>query len=92
MVLDEPNSNLDSQGDAALAAAIAGVRARGGVAVLISHRPSLLVAVSHVLVMQAGRATAFGPRDEVMAKIAPPAPRVMQGANDTAPAPVAVPN
>lgn len=92
VVLDEPNSNLDTQGDTALVQAIAGVRARGGVAVLISHRPSLLAAVSHVLVMQGGRATAFGPRDEVLAKLNPAIARVLRGANDAAAMSIAVPN
>ena len=71
VVLDEPNSNLDADGDRALMRAVHGVRERGGVAVVISHRPSALEALSLVLVMQEGRAAAFGPRDEVMAKLQP---------------------
>lgn len=69
VLLDEPNSNLDAEGEDALAGAIATVRGRGGIAVVIAHRPSALAQVSHVLFMRDGRMEAFGPRDEVMAKI-----------------------
>lgn len=69
VLLDEPNSNLDAEGEDALAGAIATVRARGGIAVVIAHRPSALAQVSHVLFMREGRMEAFGPRDEVMSKI-----------------------
>ena len=65
-MLDEPNSNLDGEGEQALTQAIAGVRARGGIAVVIAHRPSALAAVDQVLVMASGEAKAFGPKDEVM--------------------------
>jgi PrtD family type I secretion system ABC transporter len=69
VVLDEPNSNLDSDGEAALTQAIVDIRARGGIAVVIAHRPSALAGVDLVLVMQQGRALAFGPKDEVLAKV-----------------------
>ncbi|MEO3433629.1 type I secretion system permease/ATPase [Inquilinus sp. CAU 1745] len=68
VVLDEPNSNLDGEGEAALTAAIQGVRQRGGIAVVIAHRPSALVAVDLVAVIQNGRMTAFGPKDEIIGK------------------------
>ncbi|KQT34678.1 hypothetical protein ASG29_00470 [Sphingomonas sp. Leaf412] len=75
VLLDEPNSNLDAAGEDALAAAIAGVRGRGGIAIVIAHRPSALAQVSHVLFMRDGRMEAFGPRDEVMSRIMkPPTP------------------
>lgn len=73
VLLDEPNSNLDAAGEDALAAAIAGVRARGGIAIVIAHRPSALAQVSHVLFMRDGRMEAFGPRDQVMSRIMKPA-------------------
>lgn len=74
VVLDEPNSNLDNDGELALTKAIQSVRDRGGIVVVIAHRPSALAAVEHVLVMNQGRAQAFGPKDEVLAKVlrAPP--------------------
>jgi len=68
-VLDEPNSNLDADGEAALTHAILGIRARGGIAVVIAHRPSAIAGVDLLLVMKEGRAVAFGPKDEVLAKV-----------------------
>jgi PrtD family type I secretion system ABC transporter len=68
VVLDEPNSNLDTEGDAALAAALGSVRKRGGIVVVIAHRPSALVALNKVLVMADGQMVTFGPRDEVLNK------------------------
>jgi PrtD family type I secretion system ABC transporter len=72
VVLDEPNSNLDSEGEEALTKAIAGVRARGGIAVVIAHRPSALASVDLVLVMVDGRAQFFGPRDEALSTLRRP--------------------
>ena len=79
VVLDEPNSNLDAEGEEALTKAILGVRARGGIVVIVAHRPSALAAVDHVLVMVQGAQQAFGPKDEVLASSVrresnPPAP------------------
>jgi ATP-binding cassette subfamily C protein len=66
IVLDEPNSNLDTEGEEALIAAISNVRSRGGMVVVIAHRASVLAAVDQVLVLRQGRQQAFGPRDEVL--------------------------
>lgn len=78
VVLDEPNANLDTEGEHALSHAIRSVRVRGGIAIVIAHRPSALTAVDHVLVMVNGEAKEFGPRDEVlrqsMRPVANPAP------------------
>ncbi|MCW3849419.1 type I secretion system permease/ATPase [Sphingomonas sp. LB-2] len=76
VALDEPNSNLDPEGEAALAAAVTGVKARGGIVLLIAHRAAILGTVDLILVMQGGAAKAFGPRDEVLARMngKPPAP------------------
>ena len=73
VVLDEPNSNLDGEGEAALTQAILGVRARGGIVVVVAHRPSALAGVDLLLVMAQGRAADFGPKDEVLAKVVRPA-------------------
>ena len=70
LVLDEPNSNLDADGDIALSAAMDGIKARGGIAVMITHRPSTLGPATHVAVMNQGRLTRFGPRDEVLKALA----------------------
>jgi ATP-binding cassette subfamily C protein len=69
VVLDEPNSNLDAEGDEALTHAITGVRARGGIVAVIAHRPAAIAAVNLLLMMHQGRVQAFGPKDEVMAKV-----------------------
>lgn len=68
VVLDEPNSNLDADGDAALLRAIQAVKARGGIAVIVAHRPTVLQAVELVAVIGNGQLTAFGPRDDVIRK------------------------
>lgn len=65
VVLDEPNSNLDREGDEALTKAILGVRARGGILVVVAHRPTALAGVDTVLVMLNGRQQAFGPKETV---------------------------
>lgn len=75
VVLDEPNSNLDPDGEVALARAVAGVKARGGIVLLVAHRREILSVVDLLLVMRGGTAQAFGPRDEVLAKLAPPPQR-----------------
>jgi PrtD family type I secretion system ABC transporter len=69
VVLDEPNSNLDVEGDRALSAAVQAVRARGGIAVVIAHRPSALTAVDRILVLGDGRVQLHGPRDDVLAQL-----------------------
>jgi ATP-binding cassette subfamily C protein len=71
VVLDEPNSNLDAEGENALTGAIVSVRQRGGIVVVIAHRPSALAAVDQLLIMGNGQAQAFGPKDEVMKALAP---------------------
>jgi PrtD family type I secretion system ABC transporter len=66
IVLDEPNSSLDQEGDEALTRAILGVRARGGIVVVVAHRPSAVAGVDNLLVMRGGRQQAFGPKDVVI--------------------------
>ena len=69
VVLDEPNSHLDSEGDQALTRAILGVRERKGIVVVVAHRPSAIAGVDQILVMKDGRAQALGPKDEVLSKV-----------------------
>jgi ATP-binding cassette subfamily C protein PrsD len=69
VVLDEPSSNLDAVGEEALTQSILGVRSRGGIIIVVAHRPSALAALGHLLVMNQGRAQAFGPKDQVAAKM-----------------------
>lgn len=65
VVLDEPNSNLDAAGDQALTGAIEGIKGRGGIVVVVAHRPSALAALDHLLVLNGGRQQAFGPKSEI---------------------------
>lgn len=73
VVLDEPNSNLDPEGEQSLAAAIDGVRARGGIVLMVAHRLAILGRVNLVLAMRDGRVQAFGPRDDVLSRKLRPA-------------------
>jgi PrtD family type I secretion system ABC transporter len=85
IVLDEPNSNLDAAGDEALTRAILGIRARGGIVVVIAHRPSAIAGVDLVLVLRQGRMQAFGPKDEILSKVLQrdaPAPRPLKVVSD----------
>jgi ATP-binding cassette subfamily C protein len=66
VVLDEPNSNLDGEGDIALNSAVLGVRARGGIVVVIAHRASALAGLDLVMTMANGTMQAFGPKAEVL--------------------------
>lgn len=87
VILDEPNSNLDAEGEAALTEAIQSVRARGGVAIVVAHRPSALASLDQVLVMANGRIQAFGPKNEILNKITRPAGvplKVVSGLEETA--------
>jgi len=74
VILDEPNANLDAEGENAVVNAIAAIRRRGGVAVVIAHRPSAISVVDLVLFMENGRQRAFGPKDEVLSKVLKVAP------------------
>jgi ATP-binding cassette, subfamily C, bacterial exporter for protease/lipase len=70
LILDEPNANLDSEGETALLKALAEIKATGATIVLISHKPSVFQNADKILLLINGQAAEFGPRDEVMAKIA----------------------
>ena len=96
LVLDEPNSNLDAHGDMALAHAVTAVRARGGIVIVVAHRPAGLAALNKILVLSEGQVQSFGPRDEILRQRSGPmaapgiaaAPRIP--ANDAKEATVAV--
>ena len=72
IVLDEPNSNLDNEGEMALRQAIANLKTRGAIVVLIAHRPSVLAVCDHILVLGNGEQKDFGSRDEIMQKMTRP--------------------
>ncbi len=66
LVLDEPNSNLDNDGSAALNQAIRDVKAGGGAVLIMAHRPAAIQECDLLLVLEDGMRKAFGPRDEVL--------------------------
>jgi PrtD family type I secretion system ABC transporter len=78
IVLDEPNSNLDTEGDEALTRAVRAARERGAIVVVVAHRPVGIEAVDHLLVLKDGRMQAFGPKEtvlgQVLQRVAPPTP------------------
>ena len=78
LVLDEPNSNLDQEGEEALARAVAGARARKATVVIVTHRPSIAATCDKVLLMRDGMVEAFGPSAEVLNKVVGIRPNVPQ--------------
>ncbi|TVS00486.1 MAG: type I secretion system permease/ATPase [Rhodospirillales bacterium] len=84
IVLDEPSANLDTEGEAALNRAIVAAKGWGATVILVAHAPRILAPADKLLVLQDGQVRLFGPRDEVLAKLAgappaagPPRPRVV---------------
>jgi len=75
IVLDEPNSNLDADGENSLVSAIETLRGAQSIVIVISHRPNALAALNMTMVMYGGRAVAFGPREEIFARVAQSAVR-----------------
>jgi ATP-binding cassette subfamily C protein EexD len=81
LILDEPNSNLDDQGEAALAAAMDRLRQGGGATTLIiSHRLNVLTKVDRIAILRDGLLQGIGPRDQVLAQLLPQAARPAQNA------------
>jgi PrtD family type I secretion system ABC transporter len=71
VVLDEPNANLDTDGENALVEALDRLKEMGTTVVMACHKPSLLAHASKLLVLQEGAISAFGPRDEILTRLAP---------------------
>jgi ATP-binding cassette subfamily C protein len=69
VVLDEPNSNLDGEGEQAVLKAVMDIRQRGGIAIVVAHRPSMLAVVDLLLEMRDGAAVQFAPRDDVLKRL-----------------------
>jgi len=72
IVLDEPNSNLDTEGDEALTRAVRAARQRGAIVVVVAHRPVGIEAVDQILVLKDGRVQALGPKEQVLAQVLQP--------------------
>lgn len=71
LILDEPNAHLDSEGDTALIHALSALKAEGRTIMIVSHKLGILPVVDKILVLRDGRAELFGPRDEILPKVAP---------------------
>src|SRR6202522_3109799 len=86
VVLDEPNSNLDTEGDAALTRAVRAARERGAIVVVVAHRPVGIEAVDMLLVLREGRMHALGPKEtvlgQVLQRVAPPAAPALKVVSD----------
>ena len=83
-VLDEPNSNLDQDGEAAILTALTAAKSRGATIIIIAHRPSLLGFVDKVLFMKDGRVERFGERQAVLAALQP-RPKVVGSSRSESP-------
>jgi PrtD family type I secretion system ABC transporter len=70
VVLDEPNSNLDTAGEEKLLDCLRKLKESGSTVVIISHRAGALNGVDKLLLLQEGRMVGFGPRQEIMSKLA----------------------
>ena len=85
IVLDEPNSNLDDAGEAALVKAVMELKAHGKTVVLITHRTSIIGVVDKILFLRDGALQAYGPRQEVLEALMRAQQQAQQAANPTAP-------
>jgi ATP-binding cassette subfamily C protein len=77
IVLDEPSSNLDSAGDFALSECISELKGMGTTIVIVSHRAGTIASADKILLLRDGTIEAFGERQEVMARLAPPSLRAV---------------
>ncbi|MEM9633454.1 MAG: type I secretion system permease/ATPase [Pseudomonadota bacterium] len=79
VVLDEPNSNLDAEGESALTGAIKAMRQKGSIVVVIAHRPSAIATVDKILCLKEGKMAGFGPKEDVLKQVVQPVQRVGAG-------------
>jgi PrtD family type I secretion system ABC transporter len=77
LILDEPNSNLDREGEDALNRAVRAAKAAGTTVILIAHRPNIMESVDNVLVLSRGQLDLFGARDAVLNELAARARRAI---------------
>jgi len=72
VILDEPNSNLDADGEQALQRALAALKAAGSTLVIVAQKPSILAVVDKIIVLRNGQIEEIGARDEILAKVTRP--------------------
>jgi len=79
IALDEPNAHLDAEGEAMLMMALSALKARGAAVIIVAHRASMLEAMDQLVVLADGRVAERGPRDDVLARLAPkPSPQLIR--------------
>ncbi|MBS0384266.1 MAG: type I secretion system permease/ATPase [Proteobacteria bacterium] len=85
LALDEPNAHLDVDGERALVSALDAARQRGATALVVAHSATLVAVVDKLLVVRDGRIEAFGPRDQIAARLsgAQPRPAVVASSGET---------
>lgn len=85
LILDEPNSNLDAEGDQQLVQILTELKTRGLTIIIVAHRLSVLPIVDKLMVIREGRLVMFGPRDQILQQIAPKKPptRIVAGGKVT---------
>ena len=82
IVLDEPNANLDQEGEQALRAAIMTMKQNGQTAIMIAHHTNILGVCDKLMVLRRGRLELFGPRDEVISQLTRPVPDAASGGSN----------
>jgi len=75
VVLDEPNANLDTEGEQALLQALAELKAQGSTVILVTHKPSLVSSMDYLMLLREGRVELVGPRDDVLARLSGQTPQ-----------------
>jgi ABC-type protease/lipase transport system fused ATPase/permease subunit len=81
VVLDEPNANLDDDGEKALHNAMLMLKSKGATVILVSQRPTVLSVADRVVVLKDGKLLASGPRDSVLQALRPQAPASVGSVN-----------
>ncbi|MCD6034596.1 MAG: type secretion system ATPase family protein [Rickettsiales bacterium] len=89
ILLDEPNSNLDQEGEMALQEALLVAKKRNITTIIIAHRPAVLAVVDKILVLKAGTIASFGSRDEILSQLIPQPPASQAKPQPHAPQPTA---
>ncbi|MBB3313468.1 PrtD family type I secretion system ABC transporter [Rhizobium sp. BK196] len=79
LILDEPNSNLDAEGEAALEKALLQAKAQGTTVIIVTHRPAIVVKCDKALVLRSGAVDAFGPASDILQRLSGGKPRPVNG-------------
>jgi ATP-binding cassette subfamily C exporter for protease/lipase len=78
IILDEPNANLDAEGEGALLKALEGAKAGGATIVMVSHKPAMFASADKLMVLRNGMITQYGPKEEVLRTLQPGRPALQE--------------